>query len=255
MNQEQRDALAESILGMADDEMILAHRNSEWTGHAPILEEDIAFTNIALDEMGHAQLWYQLHAELSGENPDTYPDEVIFYREAPQYRNVQFVELPKGDWAFSMLRQYLFDAYESARLPTLTESAHEPLAQVAAKVLTEEAYHLRHTEAWVRRLGLGTEESNQRMQRALNSMWGYVLQLFVASDQEVSLAQRGILPSAVDLKQAWLAQVEPLLGESNLAPPEDEAPEVLDRKQHSEHLVGLLSDMQHVARSFPEVEW
>lgn len=255
MNKEQREALAEAVLSWADDEMILAHRNSEWTGHAPILEEDIAFTNIALDEMGHAQLWYQLHAEIIGEDPDTYPDEVIFYREVPQYRNVQFVELPKGDWAFSMLRQYLFDAYERVRLPGLTESSHKPLSEVAAKIRSEEAYHLRHTEAWVRRLGLGTEESNQRMQRALDSMWGYALQLFVPTDKEVMLEERGLIPTAASVEGEWLERVETLLEESNLASPEVEEPEVSDRQQHSEHLVGLLSDMQHVARSFPEVEW
>ncbi|MCS6911212.1 MAG: phenylacetate-CoA oxygenase subunit PaaC, partial [Anaerolineales bacterium] len=144
-------ALAEKLLALADDELILAHRNSEWTGHAPILEEDIALANIAQDELGHAMLYYELHCALAGGTPD----RLAFFREAADFRNVQLVELPKGDWAFTMLRQYLFDAYELALLAQLTHSAHRPLAEVAAKVRNEELYHYKHTGAWVRRLGLG----------------------------------------------------------------------------------------------------
>ncbi|MDX1600517.1 MAG: 1,2-phenylacetyl-CoA epoxidase subunit PaaC [Anaerolineales bacterium] len=255
MNAEPDSELAEFLVGVADDELILAHRNSEWTGHAPILEEDIAFTNIALDEMGHAQLWYRLVAELRGEDPDAYPDQLVFYRQAPEFRNVQMMELPKGDWAFTLLRQYLFDAFESVRLARWTESSHQGLRETAAKIRGEEMYHLRHTEAWVRRLGLGTEESHQRMQRALESLWGYALQLFEPGASEPALVETGLVPASEELREAWLEHVVPQLEDANLEPPKSEEPEVTERTQHSEYMVELLSDLQQVARTFPEVEW
>ena len=122
------DALSEWLLAMGDDELILAHRNSEWTGHAPILEEDIAFANIALDELGHASIWYGLRCAMTGEDAD----RLVFFRNPGQYRNVQLVELPRGDWAFSMLRQYLFDAAENVWLKHLAASSYRPLAEAAA---------------------------------------------------------------------------------------------------------------------------
>ena len=125
--------LADRLLALADDELILAHRNSEWAGHAPVLEEDIAFANLALDEMGHAAIWYGLREALTGESAD----RLIFFRDAGAYRNAQLVELPRGDWAFAMLRQYLFDAAESVRLPQLANSAYRPLAEAAAKIPTQ----------------------------------------------------------------------------------------------------------------------
>src|SRR5262249_24761260 len=147
-----RDVLADYLLALADDELILGHRDSEWCGHAPILEEDIAFANLALDEIGHARVWYGLLGDLLSKDPETYPDELVYRRDASEFRCAQFVELPKGDWAFSMLRQYLFDSIEAMRLEALTESSYQPLADAAAKMRPEEMYHLRHTSAWVRRL-------------------------------------------------------------------------------------------------------
>ena len=178
MNTNSPEELAEYRLGLGDDEMILAHRNSEWAGHAPILEEDIAFANIALDEMGHAAAWYRLVAELREQSPESYPDELVFGRTTSEFRNMQVVELPNGDWAFSLLRQYLFDALETVRLERLAESEWAPLAETAAKIRPEELYHVRHTEAWVRRLGLGTQESNERMQQAMDELYPYALQFF-----------------------------------------------------------------------------
>ena len=126
---------------LADDELILGQRDSEWTGHAPILEEDIAFSNIAQDELGHATIWYGLLSELTGEEPN----ELVFFRDFDDFRNVTLVELPNGDWAFSMLRQYLFDAFEMVRLSQLLESLYRPVAEAAAKIRMEELYHYRHT--------------------------------------------------------------------------------------------------------------
>lgn len=255
MSDELRSHLADRLLGMADDELVLAHRNSEWTGHAPILEEDIAFTNLALDELGHATLWYGLHAELTDEDSETYPDRLVFVREAPFFRNVQMVELPKGDWAFSVLRQYLFDAAEAVWLPQLSESGYAPLAEAAGKVAREEQYHLRHTQAWVVRLGLGTEESHRRMQVALDRLWPYALQLFQPSPGEEALAQAGWAPHRGDLEAAWKDEVVRSLVDSDLTIPEPARPRTASRSGHTEGLVALLSEMQRVARAYPGASW
>src|SRR5258708_18951852 len=176
--------VAAYLLALADDELILGPRDSEWTGHAPILEEDIAFANIAQDEIGHASLWYGLAHGLGGAETD----RMVFFRSPGEYRNAPLVELPKGDWAFSMLRQYLFDAAEAERLPLLAASSHRPLAEAAAKIRTEEIYHLRHTRAWIERLAQGTNESRNRVQAALDLLWPYALQLFRPASCEPELA-------------------------------------------------------------------
>ena len=245
--------LAEMILTMADDELVLAHRDSEWCGHAPILEEDIAFANLALDEIGHALLWYRLYAGLIGGDPETLPDRLVFFREPFEYRASQFAALPKGDWAFSMLRQYLWDALEAVRLEAFVASSHTGLAETAAKIRTEEVYHLRHSGAWVKRLGLGTEESQRRMQEALNLLWPYTGQLFNLTAAEEGLGDRGI-PSPGRLRVAWEAGVIPLLEKSGLAIP-DSPMLTLDRDLQSMHLVDLLADMQQVARLDPDAIW
>lgn len=237
-------ALAAWLLARADDELILGHRDSEWAGHAPILEEDIAFANIALDEIGHAQLWYGLHQELTGDDPD----RLIFFREAKDYRCTQFVELPKGDWAFSMVRQYLFDAAEMIQLGTWVGSRENRIAEIAAKIRPEEIYHLRHTSNWVKRLGLGTEESHRRMQSALNALWCYALQLFIPLPGEQVLIEQARVPDPAHVRNEWVAQVCTWLTDSGLTVPPVAEPPVTSREQHTEHLSELLRDMQQVAR-------
>lgn len=244
--------LALKILALADDELILGHRDAEWAGHAPLLEEDIAFANIALDELGHAQLWYELYQTLTAEEPD----RVIFFRHAAEYRNTQFVELPKGDWAFSMLRQYLFDAYENALLATLVHSADARVAESAAKMRPEEIYHLRHTSNWVKRLGLGTETSRRRMQNALDELWRYALQLFTPSADDQALIVANIFPDLAVLRQEWETNVRAQLTAADLVAPLSHEPIALTRAQHTEHLQILLDEMQLVARSEAYgVEW
>ena len=245
-------ALAAQLLAMADDELLLGHRDSEWTGHAPILEEDIAFANLAQDEIGHAIAWYGLVQALRGDMPD----HLVFFREPAAYRSVQFVELPKGDWAFSMLRQFLFDAAEAVRLPLLAASAHTPLAAVAGKVRTEELYHFRHTHAWVKRLALGTPESHRRSQAALDLAWPFALQLFEPLPAESELTAAGLMPAAASVRAGWLDLVQPFLREVGLSIPPSAMPPARVRDQHSPHLAALLADLQAVARlEGPEVQW
>jgi len=252
MNPFTPSALTALVLALADDEMILGHRNSEWTGHAPILEEDIAFSNIAQDEIGHAILWYRVFENLTSRDSDY----LVFFREARDFSNVQMMELPKGDWAFTIMRQYLFDAFEMTRLKHLTASSYQPLADAAAKIRTEEIYHYRHTVNWVKRLGLGTEESHRRMQTALDEVWGYALQLFVPLPDEAQLVTEKIFPNSGEVKIEWKAIVLPVLKEARLIIPSTHTPICSSREQHTEHLTTLLAEMQETARlESPDVKW
>lgn len=236
------------LLAMADDQLILAHRNSEWTGHAPILEEDIAIANIAQDELGHANLWYGVLADLSG----TDADALVFQRPAAEWRNLQLAELPRGDWAFTMLRQYLLDTFEHVLLEGLLGSTHTGIAQVAARIRREELYHLRHSTAWITRLGLGTEESNRRMQAALDEQWPHTAQFFLTEQPE--LVEAGILPPTDGLRDRWFALVAPTLERCDLRIPALPA-SAPTRDQHTPHLAALLDEMQEVARLDPQADW
>jgi ring-1,2-phenylacetyl-CoA epoxidase subunit PaaC len=255
MKAELREALANYLTALGDDELILAHRDSEWTGHAPILEEDIAFANLALDELGHASAWYRLAAELLDEDPDRHPDRLVFWRPAAEFRNVRMVELPNGDWAFSMLRQYFFDASEQVRLSGLAHSEHPGLAQTAVKIRTEELYHLRHTSAWVRRLGLGTHESHRRMQAALAELYPYGLQIFAEIAGELELAQAGLVPRFDGLLSAWVALVTGDLTGCNLRIPDGILSKPAGRNEHTPHLERLVAEMQEVARLEAGAAW
>ncbi|GAB4396893.1 MAG: phenylacetate-CoA oxygenase subunit PaaC [Anaerolineales bacterium] len=230
------------LLSFADDELIAGQRAAEWCGHAPILEEDIAFANLALDEIGHASLWYRLLAELTGEDPETYPDHLAYWRNADEFRCHPLLELPNGDWAQTVLRQYLFDSAEQVRLRAVLTDSGSPLAQAARKILTEEQYHLRHTRTWVTRLARGSAESAARTQTALHILWQYIAGLFEP------------LPNAASLHAEWEAQQRTFLTQLGLSVP-DAAPVTYNRLQHTPHLAALLAEMQSVARLDPEAVW
>ncbi len=254
MNPQARQALGQTLIGWADDELVLGHRDSEWTGHAPILEEDIAFANIALDEIGHAGIWYRLAAELLEEDPEAFPDRMIYRRPAGAFRSIRLVELPRGDWAFTIVRQYLFDAAEDLRWKAVASSRHPRLAQAAAKVAVEERYHLRHSSAWVTRLGRGTAESNRRMQSAVEGLWPFVGQLFHDPAPE-DLEGQGILPSFDDLKREWESRVRPFLADGGLRPPAGPLEPGSGRGEHTPDLGPLVDELQAVARLEGEVQW
>lgn len=249
---EVRDALAERLTALADDELVLGHRNAEWTGHAPILEEDIAIANVAQDEIGHAVLWYGLLQDLTGADPD----RMAFFRDAAAYRSSPLVEQPKGDWAFTMLRQFLFDSYEAELAPRLMRSTHAPVSEVAAKINREELFHLRHSGLWVERLALGTDESRQRSQAALNILWPLMPAHLQELPGDALLAAAGIFPTAAELAGAVLERLSaaltalgfdlPALGPDTATSPR------LERTDG--HLEALLAEMQSVARADPAVE-
>jgi ring-1,2-phenylacetyl-CoA epoxidase subunit PaaC len=244
MRNEIKQALIAKLTALADDEVILAHRDSEWTGHAPILEEDIALANIAQDELGHATLWYGLRRELDGADPD----RLAFFRDAGEYRSSELVELPRGDWAFTMLRQFLFDLYETLWLQQAKNSTYQPLADAANKILREERFHLQHTRAWVERLGLGTQESGQRMQNALDFMWGYAQQLFVPIPGEDLLVAECTVPDLETVKTQWLQYSTQHLQNSGQSLPINPGYQPTSRAQHTEHLWSILAEMQSTAR-------
>ncbi|MFC6592136.1 1,2-phenylacetyl-CoA epoxidase subunit PaaC [Deinococcus lacus] len=250
--QELQPALLAKLTALADDLIVLSHRNAEWTGHAPILEEDIALANIAQDQLGHASLYLTLLGELDGTDPDRH----AYFRGAREYRNAQMMELPKGDWAFTMLRQYLVDAYEVLWFSGLKESRVTALADIAAKALREKKFHLQHTALWVERLALGTDESHRRMQDALNTLWLYVPQLFQPVEGEEALVAAGLTPDLGEIHGRWDSLVTPFLTDKcGLTLPTEPAPD-LSREIHSEDLIYLLAEMQVVAREFRDVrEW
>lgn len=246
----QTAALIRKLTALADDEIVLAHRGGEWTGHAPILEEDIALANIAQDELGHAGLYLELRRALDGSDPD----QLAFFRDASEYTCARFVELPRGDWAFTMLRHFLYDAYEALWLQDATASAYAPLSEVAAKAVREEKFHLQHTALWVERLALGTEESERRLQAALYELWPYAAQLFQPVEGEQELTAAGLLPDLNAVHTRWQALVTRHLVEKCGLKLPAAFPDPAGRGTHTEHLAPLLAEMQSVARAHPEAE-
>jgi ring-1,2-phenylacetyl-CoA epoxidase subunit PaaC len=236
---------------LADDEVVIGHRNAEWTGHGPILEADIAFSSMAQDELGHAQAYYALLHGLG----EADPDRLAFLRGAADFCCAQLVELPRGDWAFSIVRQFLYDAAESIRLAALARSAYKPLAQAARKFAGEEKYHLMHGRTWVLQLGQAGGESRQRMQAALQQVFPYALGLFETTEADAAIVAEGLQASEAELQQQWLALIMPVLSEAGLTAPEAEPVYGGRRGQHTEHLSLLLDEMQQVFRTDPEATW
>jgi ring-1,2-phenylacetyl-CoA epoxidase subunit PaaC len=250
-----RAALDSRLLGLADDEFILGHRNSEWTGHGPILEEDIAFANLALDELGHGILWYRIVAVLRGEDPETYPDKLVYARNGRDFKNVDVVALPHTDWGFSILRQYLFDAYESIHVPALGASRYRPIAEAAAKIKQEEVYHLYHTKEWVRRLGLGTDESRRRIQSALEQLWGSFQHLFAPGPDESLLTDAGITPDLARIHVDWTNLVVPFLESCSLVVPDNVVVPKARPLADPQRMESLIGELQQVSKIAPGAVW
>jgi ring-1,2-phenylacetyl-CoA epoxidase subunit PaaC len=242
------------LLRLADDRLVLGHRLSEWCGHGPILEEDIALANMSLDLIGEATLLLKLAGDVEGEGRSE--DALAYLRDAIDYRNVLMVELPKGDFAFTIVRQFLFAVFSLHQMEALTKSAHAELAGVAAKAVKEARYHVRHSAQWVVTLGDGTEESHTRAQRALDELWRYTGELFIADDidRAVAAERLGVDPST--LAERWRADAEPVLARATLTVPSVAYMQRGGRDgKHTEHLGHMLSEMQILARSHPGATW
>ncbi len=249
------DSTVEYLLRLADDRLILGHRLSEWCGHGPILEEDIALSNISLDCIGQANFLYGAAAALEGKGRT--PDTIVYFREAVEYRNLLLVEQPNGDFAHTIVRQFLYDSYGVLLFDALQRSTCEPLAGIAQKAFKELRYHLRHSSQWMLRLGGGTDESHERTQKALNLLWKFTDEMFLDDAVDTACVANGIAVLPSSLKEQWNSAVRSIITSSTLVIP---SPGPFLHKgvregKHTEHLGHLLSEMQIVARSFPDIQW
>ena len=247
-------ALFEYTLRLGDDALINGQRLSEWCGHGPFLEEDIGAANTALDLIGRARLLLAYAGKLEGKGRDE--DDLAFTRDERDWRNVLLAELPKGDFAFTTLRQFLLDAFNRHLYDGLRSSHDETLAGIAGRAAKECEYHLRHTSEWVLRLGDGTDESHGRAQRALDEFWPYTPELFEADAVTEQMESQEIAPALARLQTQWLHTVEPLLRTARLTIPENAWPHTGGRQgMHSEHMGFLLAEMQFLQRAYPGLDW
>lgn len=259
MTDSTNTALYQYVLGLADDALILGQRTSEWCSRGPFLEEDIALSNLALDYIGRARMFYQYAAEIEGE--DRTEDDLAYFRDERDFTNLVINELPNFDFAFSIVRQYLLDVHACLYLEQMQHSNDQRLKEIAAKSIKESRYHLKRSETWVLQLGQGTQESAKRMQDALDELWGYTPELFISSEAELALGcesqdQGFVAVNRESLRHSWLEQVSAHMLKSGLIIPEQNWQVVGGRKgDHSEHLGHLLSEMQILQRSYPGLEW
>lgn len=248
------EAFQQFLLRMGDNTLILGHRVSEWCGHAPVLEEDIALANTALDLIGQTQMWLGLAGEIGGGKT---ADDLAFLRDAWDFRNVLLVEVPNGDFGRTLMRQFLFDAWHSIMLGRLLTSSDDRVAAIAAKASKEVAYHLERSAETVVGLGDGTEESHIRMQAALDYLWPYVGEMFVSDDIDAQMAVAGIAPNPADLREEYDALVKRVLAKATLTLPESRFAHKggRDGRMHTEHLGHLLTQMQWLQRAYPGASW
>jgi ring-1,2-phenylacetyl-CoA epoxidase subunit PaaC len=244
----------EYVLRIADSSLILGQRLSEWCGHGPVIEEDIALTNVALDLIGQARLLLTHAGALEGRGRDE--DRLAFLRAEADYRNLAIVELPNGDFGCTILRNFLFAAFQRPLWQALGGSTDAQLAAIAGKSVKETRYHLQHASDWVVRLGDGTEESHGRMQRALDLLWPYTAEFFSPSPTDDIASATGIGPASASLEAEWEAAVRPVLDVATLKVPARTPFRSLGKfGRHTEHLGHLLPEMQYLQRAYPGGSW
>ncbi len=241
--------LTDYILHLADNALIMGQRNAEWCGHGPILEQDIALTNISLDLIGQSRYLYQYAAELAGNNATE--DSLAYLRTEREFKNCLLTEQPNGDWGQTILKQFLFSTYQLYLFECLQQYQDERLKAIAAKALKEVTYHVRWSSEWVIRLGDGTEESKQRMLNAIDALWMYTGEMFIPSESEMTLQ----IPLDKIYKQ-WDAKTKAVLNEATLLIPG----KVFMQKGgksgvHTEYLGYILTEMQYMQRTYPDSEW
>lgn len=248
------EALKDLLYKIADDQLILGHRNSEWTGFGPLLEEDIAFSSMAQDKVGQSWQLYQMLTELGESDPDA----VAFMRNADQFHNCQLVELPNGEYDFSLIRHFLFDTAELIRFTMLADSSYEPLALLAKKIKGEIKYHKMHADIWIKQLGVATEESIGRLQKSLDMAFPYALGIFEPSQMESEIIREGFFAGEEKLKTEWLAKISEIIDQTSLTLPDPvlQIPLFGGRYgTHTEHLQPLLDEMSEVFKMDPAADW
>ncbi len=250
--------LFDYLLRLADSDLILAQHLGEWIGHGPVLEEDIALTNVGLDLLGQARMWFgyagDVEARIAGRGRDE--DELAFLREAHEFRNLLLVEQPNGDYAQTIARQFYFDVWHQLLLSQLAHSRDARIAEIAAKGWKEVRYHVERSAGWVIRLGDGTEESHAKMQAAIDDMWMYTGEMFEADATEQALIAEGIACDAPALAPAWRDQIGAVLQQATLVVPASAWMQSGGRRGvHTEHLGHLLAEMQSLQRTYPGARW
>ena len=239
---------------LGDDALVLGHRLSEWCSNAPFLEEDLALSNVALDYIGRARMLYSYAGELRGDGSGE--DDYAYLRDVRQYSNLLIHELPRGDFAFSMARQFLLDVYYVEFLDRLMRSSDETLAAIAGKAIKESTYHLRRSTDWIMRLGDGTQESHQRLQRAVDELGGFTPELFEMDELEIVLQQRGVAVDRSAIQGSWESRVRSTLEAATLTQPETSWRVGGGRRGiHTEHLGHLIGELQFLQRAYPGLEW
>ncbi len=246
--------LIDYILHLADNALIIGHRNSEWCGHGPVLEQDIAISNIALDCIGQARNFYQYAAELTGNGATE--DSLAYLRDVTDFKNILLIELPNGDWAQTILRQFFFSTYQYFLYRQLQNSIDVQLAAIAEKALKEVTYHLRWSSEWVIRLGDGTEESKKRMLQAIDELWNYRGEMFYAADYELEAVKEGYGIDPATIKNEWDKKIKSVFEEATLSAPLDASMHKGGKQgEHTKHLGYILSEMQFLQRANPGAEW
>ncbi len=253
------DQFAEWLCRQGDNCVVLGQRLSAWCGHGPALEEDIALANVALDLFGQGKLWLELAGEVEGRGRDA--DALAFLRDAHAFRNLLLVELPDDDYATTLTRQFLFDAWHLPWLDALSRGSHPRVAAIAAKARKEAAYHVERSADLVIRLGDGSAESHARLQRALEALWPFTGEIFAADAVDEAIAAAGIAPTLAEMRPAWESTVTEVLTEAVLRIPGDVWQQGVGRAgggrqgRHSEHLGYLLAEMQFLRRAYPDARW
>ena len=247
-------ALFEYLLRLGDTDLILSHRLSQWIGHAPAIEEELALGNIALDLLGQAQLWLSLAAQTANDGRDA--DQLVYLRDAGEYRNILLVEQLNGDFAHTMTRQFFFDSFHQLLLGALTQTSNGSVAAIAAKSLKEVNYHLRRSRDWVITLGDGSDESHDRMTEAVDNLWSYTGELFQMDSIDQTLIATGVAVDLAPLREPWLRDITTTFAEASLAVPQNDwAQRGGKRGVHTEHLGFLLAEMQFLQRAYPNATW
>ncbi|WP_372571121.1 1,2-phenylacetyl-CoA epoxidase subunit PaaC [Ruegeria jejuensis] len=248
-------AFQQFMLRMGDNTLVLGHRVSEWCGHAPVLEEDIALANTALDLIGQTQMWLGLAAEVQGDGQSA--DDLAFRRDVWDFRNVLLVEMPNGDFGQTIMRQFLFDAWHSIMLTRLRTSSDARVAAIAEKASKEVTYHLERSGDTVVGLGDGTEESHQRMQAALDYLWPYVGEMFASDTVDATMSAEGIAPDPASLRAEYDGLIGRILSDATLTIPDARFAHKggRDGRMHTEHLGHLLTQMQWLPRAYPDATW
>lgn len=250
----KNQTIIDYILGIADNSLILGQRLGTLTGHGPSLETDIACTNISLDLFGQVRGYFQYASDLSEEEKSE--DDFAFLRKERDYRNVLLVEQPNRDFAYVIARQYLFDVFHILQMQELQNSKDEHLAAIAKKSIKEVSYHVRFSGDWMKRLGDGTEESHNKIQEAINNLWGYTNELFLMTKADKEAAAVGIGVDVSKLKDPYYKRVETLLTEATIEIPEGKYWQKGGKEGiHTEHLGYILSDMQYMQRTYPNMKW